>query len=173
MRARLMLILLMSCWYSMGPAANLFSEWVGRPAPNFTLKTISGKSTISLSDYKGTIVLLDFWASWCAPCQRSLPELQKLEEEFENLKILAICIDNKQETAREFMRRYQIDLSVLFDEKKSVAETYNVEAMPSALLIDQDGVVRFALSGYTEKQLSQLRNEIDKLNLEKLPERGR
>lgn len=172
MRARLMLILLMSCWYFMGPAANSFSEWVGTPAPDFTLKTISGKSTISLSDYKGTIVLLDFWASWCAPCQRSLPELQKLEEKFENLKILAICIDDKQETGLEFMRRHQVDLSVLFDEKKKVAETYNVESMPSALLIDQDGIIRFALSGYTEKQLSQLRNEIDKLTLEKLLEQG-
>lgn len=172
MRARLILILLMSCWYFMGPAANSFSEKVGTTAPDFTLKTISGKSTISLHDYKETIVLLDFWASWCAPCKRSLPELQKLEEKFENLKILAICIDDKQETGMEFMRRHQIDLSVLFDEEKKVAEAYNVESMPSALLIDQDGVIRFALSGYTEEQLSQLMNEIDKLTLEKLIEQS-
>lgn len=173
MKARLLLILLMSCWYFLAPAANSFNEWVGAAAPDFTLKTLSGNDTVSLKDYKGHIVLLDFWATWCAPCQRSLPELQKLEEKYENLKVLAVCIDDKQESALEFMKRHQLDLTVLFDEKKAVAETYNIESMPSALLIDPDGVIRFALSGYTEKHLAELKNEIDKLVIEKLLEQSR
>jgi peroxiredoxin len=170
MRARLLMILLLSCWYFLGPAAGSLHEWIGTPAPDFSLKTLSGKATISLHDYKGKIVLLDFWASWCAPCQRSLPELQTLEEQYENLKILAISIDDKEENAREFMKRQQLDLTVLFDEKKFVAETYDIEDMPSALLIDQDGVIRFVLSGYTEKHLPELKREIDKLILEDLLE---
>jgi peroxiredoxin len=158
----------MFCGYFPGSAAGSFDEWIGRPAPDFTLKTLSGKAAISLKDYKGKVVLLDFWASWCAPCQRSLPELQKLEEEYENLRVLAISIDDEKKNAREFMKRQQLDLTVLFDEKKSVAERYDIEAMPSALLIDRDGVIRFVLSGYSEKHLPELKREIDKLILENL-----
>ena len=61
MKARIILILLMSCWYFLGPAANSINEWVGTPAPDFTLKTLSGNATISLKDYKGSLVLLDLF----------------------------------------------------------------------------------------------------------------
>ncbi|MCK6620502.1 MAG: TlpA family protein disulfide reductase [Calditrichaceae bacterium] len=163
MKARLILILLLTCWYFLGPAANSFADWVGTPAPDFSLKTIGNQTQIALKDYRGKAVLLDFWASWCGPCKASLPQLQKLEAEYPGLKVLAVSIDDERKNALEFMKRLNLDLTALYDENKKVAETYRVEAMPSALLIDRQGVVRYTLSGYSEKRLQELKTEIEKL----------
>lgn len=138
-------------------------QLLGKPAPAFQLPTLSGEAKVKLNDFRGKPVLIDFWASWCAPCKKSLPELQKLESQFPQLRILAINIDDHRERAVRFMENNELDLTVLFDQKKSVVEQYGVSAMPSALLIDRKGVVQGVFSGYTHEDMVDLKLEIERL----------
>ena len=128
-------------------------DMLGKPAPDFSLETISRNGKISPKDYRGKVVLLDFWASWCGPCKKSLPLLVDLEEKYAGLKVLAVNIDDDRENALDFMKRHNLDLTVIYDSDKSVAENYGVSAMPSAVLIDRNGVVRYVKYGYTDREI--------------------
>ncbi len=150
------------CLLFLGVSSASFDSWMNKPAPDFTLETVSGQATMSLKDYRGKVVLIDFWASWCAPCKKSLPELQKMEGQYDDLRILAINIDDDKNNALKFMKKIDLDLTVLFDEKKEVAKTFNFSEMPSAVLVDQNGVVRRVFSGYTKKNMGQFKSEIKK-----------
>ncbi len=141
-------------------ASALGPEWIGRKAPDFTLETIDGRAKISLSDLRGQVVVIDFWATWCAPCKRYLPQLAKLETLHDRVRVLAVNIDDDRRNAVEFLKFNGIQLTALFDEKKRVVEEYGVLAMPSAFVIDKRGVVRFIHSGYTDNEIEQIRNEL-------------
>lgn len=137
---------------------------VGDKAKNFTLKTFTGE-TVSLSDHQGKVVLLDFWASWCTPCREEMPYLDLLQKTYgrEGFVVLAINIDNQPKNALEFLKRHGIKLTPLWDEKKEVAAAYNLPAMPSAVLIDQRGVIRFIQSGFQVEDFQKYKREIEKL----------
>ncbi len=149
--------------FFLGARAESLEKWVDQPAPEFELAMVSGNGKLSLKDYRGKVVLLDFWASWCAPCKKSLPELQNLEAKYENLQVVAINIDDNRQNARRFMKKQALDLTVVFDAKKSVAKTYDISEMPSAILIDRNGVIRHVISGYTKNQIKELEIVIDEL----------
>ncbi len=142
---------------------NDLKEMVDKEAPDFTLKTFDGKKTVTLKDLRGKVVIVDFWASWCAPCKKSLPELDQLDAALEDVVILAINIDDKSENALEFIDELGLNLTCLFDKDKKVVEAYGVSAMPSALLIDKKGMVRYAYSGYTKEHLDVVKKHIKAL----------
>ena len=143
--------------YALGP------EWVGKPAPGFSLRTMDGTATLSLGQLRGQVVVVDFWASWCAPCKRSLPQLAAMEANHPGLKVIAINIDDERQKAVEFLRKNRVKLIALYDEKKDVVTTYDVPVMPSALIIDRKGVVRYVHVGYTDDDLDQFKREIQGL----------
>jgi cytochrome c biogenesis protein CcmG, thiol:disulfide interchange protein DsbE len=143
--------------YAIGP------EMIGKPAPVFALKTIDGRSTVSLQDCRGKVVIIDFWATWCVPCRRSLPRLVALEAGTSSVKLLAINIDDERENAIEFLKRNRIKFASLYDETKRVASQYNVPEMPSALIVDAHGVVRFVHAGYNESEIDSIRKEVESL----------
>ncbi|MEK9138794.1 MAG: TlpA disulfide reductase family protein [Bacteroidota bacterium] len=128
---------------AMGP------ELIGKPAPGFTLTSVDGRSTLSLAELRGHVVIIDFWASWCAPCSRSLPQLAAFEAKLSGVRILAVNIDDVRENAVEFLKQHRVKLTSLYDDTKRVAGRYNVPAMPSAVVVDRYGVVRFVHAGYT------------------------
>ncbi len=138
-------------------------EWTGKPAPDFTLKTIDGRASLSLHELQGSVVVIDFWASWCAPCRRSLPLLASLEASRKGVKVLAINIDDERKNGVEFLKRIRSSLVALYDEQKKVVTKYDVPSMPSAIIIDRHGIVRFIHAGYTENDLAEFRKEIDAL----------
>ena len=144
-------------------ASALGPEWIGRKAPDFTLETTDGRATLSLSDLRGQVVVIDFWATWCAPCKRCLPRLAELEIAHDGVRVLAVNIDDERRNAVEFLKRNRIHLTALFDEKKEVVEEYGVSAMPSAFVIDKRGVVRFVHTGYTDNEVEQIKNEVEDL----------
>ncbi|MDH3253337.1 MAG: TlpA family protein disulfide reductase, partial [Ignavibacteria bacterium] len=138
-------------------------EWVGKPAPDFTLATIDGQSDLSLKDLRGYVVVLDFWASWCAPCRRSLPELALLESGMKGVKVLAINIDDERQNGIDFLKRNRVSVIALYDKDKEVVSRYDIPAMPSALIIDKKGIVRFLHVGYTADDLDGFKKQIEGL----------
>jgi len=156
-RVMIATICCVSTVYALGP------EMIGKPAPAFTLRTVDGRSALSLADTRGQVVIIDFWASWCAPCQRSLPRLAALEAGKSGIRILAINIDDDRANALEFLKRNRVKLTSLYDETKKVVDGYDVPEMPSALIIDRKGVVRFVHPGYAERDIEIMKKEVEGL----------
>ena len=102
---------------------------------------VSADSRFDLTDYRGKVVLIDFWASWCGPCKRSFPWMNEMHAKYANdgLVIVAINVDNDPNAAKQFLADYPATFAVHFDNDKSLARRYEVVAMPSSFLIGRDG----------------------------------
>ncbi|HQU73464.1 MAG TPA: TlpA disulfide reductase family protein [Calditrichia bacterium] len=153
----LTIILLAGLW------AGNADDLLGKKAPAFSLPTVGGKATMALKDFQGKVVLLDFWASWCGPCKKSLPALSEMQDQFRGLRIVGISIDDKEKNAQRMMKDLSLDMTALFDGKKSVAAAYEVSGMPTAVLIDQKGVVQKVYAGYTHDRIGEMKADIGKL----------
>ncbi len=136
-------------------------------AINFTLKSADG-SNVRLSELRGEVVLINFWASWCGPCRQEMPELDELQSQYRDLgfTVLGINVEQNREAAERVLKDIPVEFSVLFDEDNRVSEEYGVDAMPATLLVDRSGVIRFAHRGYKpgyeklyEQQIRELLRE--------------
>ncbi len=137
----------------------------GDRARDFEQKTLSGQ-TLKLSQLRGKVVLLDFWASWCEPCKRELPILAKMAPRLreKGVEIVAVNIDEKQANADDFIRSHAPGLTVVYDKDHAIVGQYEPPKMPSSFVIDKDGVIRAVNAGFDtgdetkiEKQLTTLR----------------
>lgn len=129
-------------------------------APDFTLKSKTG-SNMRLSEQKGNIVLVNFWASWCGPCRAELPEFEKMQQDYEDLgfTVMAVNVDDDSRKADVLLRDIKVSFPVLFDPEGDVSELYDVSAMPTTVVIDRDGNQRLLHKGYKrgdEKKYRQL-----------------
>jgi len=137
------------------------------PAPPFALLN-SHQQRRTLSSYKGQVVFINFWASWCAPCQVELPELNRLAGDYSGKKVhvLAINVDTDRKAARDALARLGLTragLEILWDNPSKVVSAYRIEAMPSSFILDPNGVVRFSHSGYHSHDPDSWRTEINQL----------
>src|SRR4029079_18243493 len=130
------------------------------PAPAISVKDKDGHEH-TLSEFKGRVVLVDFWASWCAPCKASFPALDALHEEFHDagLDVVAINVDEDAKSARAFLAGRSPSLNLLFDPKGRSPEAFKVEGMPSSFLIDRDGNIRYRHMGFTDQTRTDFRRE--------------
>jgi len=136
---------------------------VGSPAPSFKLPDLNGKE-VALSQFKGKVVLLDFWATWCGPCRMTMPVMEKLEREFpREMVLLAINLQEPKDMVRDYVREQSLSSRVLLDEEGSVGEAYGTGAIPMQVLIDKEGIIRDILVGFNERMASKLRSEIETL----------
>jgi peroxiredoxin len=121
----------------------------GQRAPDFTLPTLRGPR-VSLSSLRGKVVLIDFWAQWCEPCKKELPQLERLSREFasRNVVVLTVNIDKQRENAERLARQLGLTVDVLLDPAGSVAGTYDLPKMPSSFVVDKKGFVRFVHEGF-------------------------
>jgi len=144
---------------STAPAIEL-----GQPAPAFSAPAVDG-SQISLTDYRGKVVFLDFWASWCGPCAQSLPALDGLRGEFPDseFQVLAVNVDRKREAARTFLRRRPVGYPSALDPSGEIPVRFGVQTMPTSFLIDRDGVVRHVHRGFRPSDVPELRRKIQAL----------
>jgi peroxiredoxin len=140
---------------------------VGQQARDFNLETLSSTSrrTVSLEQYRGSVIMLDFWATWCEPCRDELPQLDRLQKKYAKQKfvVIAVSVDNEAATAREFLQKYNINITAAWDRNKSVVSAYDVQRMPSCYLIDAAGKVRFVHYGYDDEYIAAYENEIELL----------
>ena len=120
-----------------------------QPAPNFSLPDQAG-GLVSLEDYSGQVVLINFWASWCGPCREEMPLLNELHTRYEPLgfTMLAINVEEDSSAANNFLSGMPVNFPVLYDRENSVSKLYDVIAMPSTVIIGRDGKVRYIHHGY-------------------------
>ena len=118
-------------------------------APDFTLKTLDGPN-LRLEEYRGQVVLINFWASWCGPCRQEMPILDRLHKRYEDagFAVLGINVEGEISPAQKIVDKTKVTFPVLIDEGQLVSELYQLEAMPSTVVIDRDGVVRYVHRGY-------------------------
>jgi peroxiredoxin len=127
-------------------AANQFD---GELAPDFVLRSGDGEN-VRLSEYRGEVVLVNFWATWCGDCRDQMASLDSLYGLYHEagLELLSINLDNKAERGQEMSRSLQLRFPVLYDSDRKVSKLYDVDAMPVTLLIDREGVVRYVQQGF-------------------------
>lgn len=139
------------------------SGLAGKPAPDFVLKSASGEN-LRLSEYRGDVVMINFWATWCGPCRQEMPLLDELYVRYQRVgfNLLGINIDDDSRRAMKMIKELGVSFPVLFDEAKEVSKLYAVEAMPVTILVDREGIVRHVhhgyQPGYEDKYLTEIRS---------------
>ena len=118
-------------------------------APDFTLASNSGKN-LRLSEFRGEVVMINFWASWCGPCRQEMPMLEELYTRYQPLgfTILGVNVEEDSSKAKALLEEIPVNFPVLFDNQSKVSKLYDVVAMPSTVLVDRDGNVRYLHHGY-------------------------
>ena len=119
------------------------------PAPNFTLQSRSGE-TVSLADLRGDVVMINFWATWCGPCRQEMPHLEALHQRYSDLgfTLLGVNVEENSRLSDKFLHETPVTFDILFDPENGVSELYDVIAMPSTVLVDRGGNMRFIHHGY-------------------------
>jgi len=115
----------------------------GMPAPDFTLPNLDGKM-VRLADYKGSVVLLNIWATWCPPCVEEMPSMEKLYQELEgeDFKILAVSIDvSGAKAVIPFMKKHRLSFAALTDNEGAIKSLYQTTGVPETFIIDKDGII--------------------------------
>jgi len=149
------------CVFATGSLASAGLE--GQPAPDFALKSSTG-ANMRLSEYRGDVVMINFWATWCGPCRQEMPLLDELYTRYQRVgfNLLGVNIDDDSRRAMKMIEELGVSFPVLFDARKEVSELYEVEAMPVTVLVDREGRVRHVhhgyKPGYEEKYLDQIRS---------------
>jgi len=150
---------------SLSPIQLMADEPAGMsvPAPDFKLPVIAnGDGSLVMDDLEGSVVYLDFWASWCGPCRLSLPALDAIYQELQDqgLVVAAITVDAVEEDALDFLERYPVSYPIAFDNSGDVPKAFAVNGMPSGYLIDRSGNVRAVHVGFQRGDEVALRDEI-------------
>jgi peroxiredoxin len=138
------------------------SSLEGQTAPDFALRSASGDN-LRLSEYRGNVVMINFWATWCGPCRQEMPLLDELYNRYERVgfNLLGVNIDDDSNRAMQMIEELGVGFPVLFDDRKEVSKLYDVEAMPVTVIVDRQGTVRYVhhgyKPGYEDKYLDQIR----------------
>lgn len=119
-------------------------------------------STLNLDDYRGQVVLLDFWASWCVPCRRSFPWMNEMQQKYggQGLVIIGVNMDANAEDAETFLRDYPAQFTIISDPGGALARHFEVEAMPSSYVIGRDGAVVATHMGFQVKKSDEYEEQI-------------
>jgi len=120
------------------------------PAPDFTLEDMDGKK-FSLKDYRGKVVLLNFWATWCPPCRREMPSMERLYEKFKGKNFVVLALNQMEDVDQVFTYTGELQVTpafpILFDKDSNVSRAYSVLGLPTTYLIDKEGNIRFRAIG--------------------------
>ena len=156
--------ILLGALFSLMSVSSLASaDLTGQTAPDFVLKSSTGEN-LRLSEYRGDVVMINFWATWCGPCRQEMPLLDDLYARYGRVgfSLLGVNIDDDSRRAMQMIDELGVNFPVLFDETKEVSKLYQVDAMPVTVLVDRDGTVRHVhhgyKPGYEEKYLTEIRS---------------
>ena len=160
-RAVLAIIVIVCAWFLSS------SAFAADPLPAPPLILPSDKGQVDLTTFKGRVVYLDFWASWCGPCRKSFPWMSDMQARYANqgLSVVAVNLDQDQALAAKFLAAYPPGFTVAFDPQGTSAEHYDVKGMPSSYLIDRTGRIRARHVGFRDQDAAALEEEVRKLLL--------
>lgn len=139
------------------------------PAPDFKLPARAG-GEVALSGLKGQVVLVNFWATWCGPCRKEMPLLEQIYKKYKGLgfTLLAVNVEEDSAGAEKWLQETApVTFPVLFDKRNEVTKLYDVTAMPSTVIVDRKGQVRFVHYGYTEGTENEYQDQVRTLLREK------
>jgi peroxiredoxin len=122
--------------------------WTGGSPPALELRELGGR-THRLVDYRGKVVLVNFWATWCAPCRDEMPSIQGLKERMKGkpFAVLAVNLDEPESRIRQFLSRMKVDFTILLDPEKRTARAWNARILPASFVVGPDGRIRYAVVG--------------------------
>ena len=120
-----------------------------QPAPDFTLPTLAGDN-LRLQEYRGKVVLINFWASWCGPCRQEMPILDRVHKRYEaaGFSVLGVNVEGEESKARQIAERLGVNFPLLFDKGQQVSDEYDLKSMPYTVLVDRDGQIQYIHQGY-------------------------
>jgi thiol-disulfide isomerase/thioredoxin len=138
--------------------------WVGAAdvqAPAFTLQSLDGR-TVTLTQFKGEVVMINFWASWCGPCRQEMPLLDSIYKQYKDMgfTLLGVNVEPDSHNANAWLKQTPVSYPILYDPKSQVSQLYQVQAMPTTVIVDRQGIVRFVHNGYLPGDENQYMNSI-------------
>lgn len=141
---------------------NSFALSVGDKAPAFKLDRLEAKGTKKLSQYRGKVVYLDFWASWCGPCKKSLPLLDDLRKKYKKngFEVLAINLDEEKGEALSFLKKFPVSYPTLSDHKGILPDKYQIQGMPTSFLIDRKGRIAMIHTGFKSSDMAIIKKAV-------------
>src|ERR1700683_1182863 len=134
------------------------------PAPEFTLTALSGQQG-GLSQYKGQVVMVNFWATWCGPCQQEMPLLDQMYKKYKpaGFTLIGVNVDKEAPAVKELLARKPVSFPVLLDPANQVSKAYHVDEMPSSVIIDRKGEIRYIHRGYRPGDENEYQDRIRQL----------
>jgi peroxiredoxin len=138
-------------------------------APNVEMRGAKGVR-VRLADFRGKVVLVKLWASWCPDCQAAFPKLDALYREYRarGVEVVAVSLDERQKDAEAFLKTRPHELRVMFDPNAKVLKAFGAPGVPTSYIIDRRGIIRFSHEGYDETTEASYRRELDALLAEQL-----
>lgn len=123
------------------------------------------KSFLSNADFKGKVVIVDFWASWCGPCKQELPALNSLYKKYQGkgLVVVGFNLDDKKDDALKFVQEQKVDFPLVYDQQKTFASKLGISTMPSSFILDKKGQVAFVQKGFQMDDVAVIEKEIKRL----------
>lgn len=157
--------LLLCASLAMAVARPLTASEAERPAPDCTLTTLDGAQRHNLQQFRGKVLYVDFWASWCTPCAQSFPFMNGLDRDLrdQGLQVLGINLDENPDDARDFLAKLPASFTIVADASQQCAKDFGVQAMPSSYLIDRNGVIRHQHLGFRAGEAEQFRQLVEQL----------
>jgi cytochrome c biogenesis protein CcmG, thiol:disulfide interchange protein DsbE len=141
-----------------------FAVNAGDVAPEFSLHDVNG-SIVTLNSFKGMVVFLTFWATWCPSCKEELPDLNTLQQKFadKGFTVLSICIESSDSIVANYLMKHPVIFPVLVDKKGAVAETFRFSGLPASFMVGKDGIIRHKYSGYDKEAFTLIEQKIIEL----------
>lgn len=152
----------------------LFPVVVGSKAPDFQARTLTTPSRVkTLGDYRGQVVLLNVWATWCPPCRQEMPSIERLQQAYgpRGLRIVAVSVDDagQEKTIRDFVRQYGLTFEILHDPSGGIQRSYQTTGIPETFIIGRDGLIRKKQIGAADWSSPDVRALITELLAEPAP----
>ena len=149
--------------------AALAADPIGQPAPAFSLPLRGGSAPLGLDKLRGQVVMVNFWASWCGPCRTEFPLLDQIYKKYKSagFTLVGVNVEPDAKDAESFIAKTPVTFPILFDKDSSVSKLYHVSGMPTTVLIDRKGVLRWVHRSYVPGDENEYLNQVRAVLMEK------